>query len=103
MEAIIAKGKQATYHVTHSVVPPNPRDKVYIDTPIAFLAVNVDTGEEHREVIELRQGYSNADLQAALNIFKTAAATTSKSISAPWFKGDVTLSHAVDSELFTCR
>jgi hypothetical protein len=78
MEPIIVKGKQAIYHVTHSVVPPNPPDTVYIDTPIEFLAVNIDTGEEHREVIEFKQGYSNAELEATLKMFTATAANDFK-------------------------
>lgn len=74
-EEEIVKGMKASYRIRTEIVPPKQPDKVYIDTPIDFIAVNVETGEEaRRQRIVFKQGYTNTDLKLHLDFFKTAAA-----------------------------
>jgi hypothetical protein len=75
MNEEIVKGIKASYRVWTEIVPPKQRDKLYIDTPIAFIAVNVETGEEaRRQTIVFKHGYTNADLKSQLESFTIAAA-----------------------------
>jgi hypothetical protein len=75
MDEIIIKGKKASYSIRTEAVPPNPPDKVQIDAPIDFIAVNTETNEEEvRHRVVFMQGYSNADLQRELEYFKASAA-----------------------------
>jgi hypothetical protein len=79
MDEIIVEGKQATYSITSRVVPPNPPDKLYVDTPVDLIAINVETGKEvYREHWILRQQHNNEDLDAALRQFKILAANDFK-------------------------
>ena len=58
------KTKKGTYRITTEVVPPKLHDKVEIDTPVAFVVVNAETGEEvERVVTTFLQGHTNTDVR----------------------------------------
>ena len=70
----IVKGKQATYRLISRVVPPNPPDKIYIDTLVDLIAFDIETDKEvFTERYELRQEHNNEDLAAAFRSFATLA------------------------------
>ena len=74
MDDRIVKGKQATYRIISRVVPPNPPDKIYINTPVDLIAYDIETDKEvFREHYELRQQHNNEDLAAAFRSFTALA------------------------------